>query len=140
MAQRAGTETATQRASLLPTPEDVCRREGVIWCRHTRESRPLEARPFGLISALAGSDVVLCSSECVGSSAADIAIVASGAQFVVFRMAGRVHVAATRDCAVDELVFAVFVAYCNAASGSHLLFFMPIIYLQPDVFLQLLSF
>jgi hypothetical protein len=123
MAQRAGKGAATQRASLFPTPEDVRGREGIIVCRHARKCACfiLSARhkptPICLMSVMAGSDVVLCSSDCVGSSAADIDIVASGAEFVVFRMAGRVHVAAGRDCAVDALLFAVFVAYCNAAAG-----------------------
>jgi hypothetical protein len=152
MAQRAGKGAATQRASLFPTPEDVRRREGIIVCRHTRECPvsskfhhvcPSEANstPICLMCAMAGSDVVLCSSDCVGSSAADVAIVASGAEFVVFRMAGRVHVAAGRDCAVEALLFAVFLAYCNAAAGGSLPhIFSVTICMNLDLFLQSIPF
>jgi hypothetical protein len=90
---------------------------------------------------MAGSDVVLCSSDCVGSAAADVDIVASGAEFAVFKMAGRVHVAAGRDCAVDALLFAVFVAYCNAAAGWSLFHvFSVIIYMNRNFFLQSIPF
>ena len=107
----------------------MCVVERASSCAGTHVSAPFHhvcpseanSTPICLMFAMAGRDVVLCSSDCVGSSAADVAIVASGAEFVVFRMAGRVHVAAGRDCAVEALLFAVFLAYCNAAAGGSLL-------------------
>jgi hypothetical protein len=114
----------------------VRRVEGIIVCRHTREKRrrlnhlnshhkhwfsmypsPLTPAP-NFPFAHTGRDVVFCSSESVGCSAADISIVASGARHVVFGLRGRTHVAAAQDCGADELVYAAMIAYCHAAAGA----------------------
>ncbi len=66
----------------------------------------------------AGDDVVFCSSESVGCSISDMTIIASHEHFTVFTLHARVHVALSRHCPPHELVYAAFIAYTTAASGT----------------------